>query len=562
LRYFDDVAQEGVKRLHTSKGGLSKIDNLLLKAFPVSSVFSVWRPTSPDAIRKLMMGEGTGKGLDIKGKSSKEGSISGYVPFLQIHLEEDKDRIRSLERDATLSIFFKDLSQRDEVISCLVPVALEMEHAVIEAKKMLQIESIGADDKVKAHFTIDKWDMARVDNAIKECNYISKIDEPQAGIELPENLFWEAFVKRQDISRTGEYASGRPSAPAFMDMNLATMRTGKTKSGISQPVVLQLGHAFCPQSLVIAYKEHGRIVPVVSDFDCFLVGTRNVEYTEPLPEEQIDVLEWMLDNIERILRKSAAGDSSWTSEWLEVLKASTLQGFYPKIPPLGFGDPTSYLIMEHAVGRLRGNGAVRHGAECFNYYFPQDLDEEFLIVSDRLPGKVPWKYVNCKELQDLLIGFADQGFTFPMNPKWLLCDEGWMSIFNKLAESDKSAIKQSLEVWYPPHIRRRILDISAKFPSGYQKTDQCEESADKAEKDLAEFELEHFITMNTKTLFEKIGGDKAIEKAVDEFYRRVVVDPLLEPFFRGIRSVSRIINGASLKWLLRGSLQVSMCRRY
>ena len=189
------------------------------------------------------------------------------------------------------------------------------------------------------------------------------------------------------------------------------------------------------------------------------------------------------------------------------------------------------------MGRLRGNGAVRHGAECFNYYFPQDLDQEFLIVSDRLPGKVPWKYVNCKELQELLVDFVDQGFTFPMNPKWLLCDEGWMSIFNKLAESDKSAIKQSLEVWYPPHIQRRILDISARFPAGYQKVEQCEESAAKAEKDLAEFELEHFITMNTKTLFEKIGGDAALEKAIDEFYKRVVADPLLEPFFKGINMV-------------------------
>ena len=25
-------------------------------------------------------------------------------------------------------------------------------------------------------------------------------------------------------------------------------------------------------------------------------------------------------------------------------------------------------------------GAVRHGAECFNFYFPQELDPEFLVV--------------------------------------------------------------------------------------------------------------------------------------------------------------------------------------
>jgi hypothetical protein len=41
--------------------------------------------------------------------------------------------------------------------------------------------------------------------------------------------------------------------------------------------------------------------------------------------------------------------------------------------------------MEHAVvGRLMGYGVVRHGAECFNYYFPQEIDDEFLVISDRL----------------------------------------------------------------------------------------------------------------------------------------------------------------------------------
>ena len=25
-------------------------------------------------------------------------------------------------------------------------------------------------------------------------------------------------------------------------------------------------------------------------------------------------------------------------------------------------------------------GAVRHGAECFNFYFPQELDREYLVI--------------------------------------------------------------------------------------------------------------------------------------------------------------------------------------
>ena len=33
--------------------------------------FSVWRPVSNDAIRKMWLGEGVGKSLNIKGKSAK-----------------------------------------------------------------------------------------------------------------------------------------------------------------------------------------------------------------------------------------------------------------------------------------------------------------------------------------------------------------------------------------------------------------------------------------------------------------------------------------------------------
>ena len=34
----------------------------------------------------------------------------------------------------------------------------------------------------------------------------------------------------------------------------------------------------------------------------------------------------------------------------------------------GFGDPKSYDLMAKAVERLHFCGAVRHGAECFNFW--------------------------------------------------------------------------------------------------------------------------------------------------------------------------------------------------
>ena len=55
----------------------------------------------------------------------------------------------------------------------------------------------------------------------------------------------------------------------------------------------------------------------------------------------------------------------------QVLKREGEKGFHPELPPFGFGDPLSYRCIERAVKHVSHTGAVRHGAECFNYYFPQ-----------------------------------------------------------------------------------------------------------------------------------------------------------------------------------------------
>ena len=113
----------------------------------------------------------------------------------------------------------------------------------------------------------------------------------------------------------------------------------------------------------------------------------------------------MLTHIETIL--SVRDAQPWTKRWLEILKgevttsgqkataaqvqarkqsrrgtiAATFDGDSgPVMPRFGFGDPVSYAFIEHAVRHLKLTGAVRHGAECFNFYFPQPLDEEYLVV--------------------------------------------------------------------------------------------------------------------------------------------------------------------------------------
>jgi hypothetical protein len=72
-----------------------------------------------------------------------------------------------------------------------------------------------------------------------------------------------------------------------------------------------------------------------------------------------------------------------------------MKGYYPKTPKYGNGDPKSYQIIQVAVSRLQESGCVRHGAECFNWFFPQEIDDKLLVISDTLPGNVKWKRGTC-----------------------------------------------------------------------------------------------------------------------------------------------------------------------
>jgi hypothetical protein len=177
-----------------------------------------------------------------------------------------------------------------------------------------------------------------------------------------------------------------------------------------------------------------------------------------------------------------------------VLKSSASKGFHPDVPPFGFGDHKSYSITEYIVSQLHESGAVRHGAECFNYYFPQELDEEFLLVSNELPGKVPWMYVSAKELREFLLQKVDEGFTFPLNPKWILCDEGWKEIWDSLLRSNRPHVQDSLYIWFPDMIREKIKSIHQCHPHGFI-CDQPSRVEGTEAMDLATLELDAYMTL-------------------------------------------------------------------
>jgi len=234
------------------------------------------------------------------------------------------------------------------------------------------------------------------------------------------------------------------------------------------------------------------VTPVVSDFDCFLLGTRGVKYYEPLGAQELSMLSMCIEEIEGILATPKDGNS-WTQRWLEVKKKQAAHNEEPsdEMPSFGYADPRSYKIMTGVVHRLKSNGAVRHGPECFNYGFPQDMDDHYVVVSDTFPG-LPWRFANSDELIDILCEKIDRGFTFPLNPKWILCDPGWKQVYDKLLASKKAHVQDSLEIWYPDEVRRRIHEISTNFPNGFIDPDKGIRGVGSVQTDLAILELQRY----------------------------------------------------------------------
>ena len=143
-----------------------------------------------------------------------------------------------------------------------------------------------------------------------------------------------------------------------MEMNFKIIRTipGPKK----RAVVYQFSEddAMDPRTLLMAYEEYGKVKPVVSDFDCFLLGSRGVKYKNPIPPDQVKLVQWSVKNISELLDERVASSSraGWMESWFKVLKKAALKGYYPKTPKYGNGDPKSYEIIKVAVSRLQATG--------------------------------------------------------------------------------------------------------------------------------------------------------------------------------------------------------------
>ena len=369
-KFFDEVAREGGEAPMDEDLAASPLACLFQKA----SVFTVWRPTSGEAIKNMMLGIATGKGLDIKGKSAKRGNISSYVPFIQIFEEQHKERVRAMIKDGrTLRVFYQSEEARSEAYEMLSDIRSFMLFAAEDAMHVLSDEYADQAEQELAmkHLMYDDTNLK-----VEKVDSYLNAKPPSFGLCITERLFWESYVMMQDCSRDRgtEWDIGRKSEPAFMDMNFKAVRYAP-EPGEPRAVVYQYSktHPMEPRTLLMAYEEYGKVKPVVSDFDCFLLGSRGVRYKEPIPEEQVELLKWSLKNIGETLDERARTQSKvgWMEGWFKVIRQAALKGYYPKMPKYGNGDPKSYEIFEVAASRLQDTGCVRHGAECFNWFFPQ-----------------------------------------------------------------------------------------------------------------------------------------------------------------------------------------------
>ena len=266
---------------------------------------------------------------------------------------------------------------------------------------------------------------------------------------------------RPDISPMVGWETGRASEPEFMNMNLHAVRGDS-----SPPVVLyQFDQAdpMNPLGLLIAYAEK-QVKPVVSDFDTFTVGSRGMRY-DPTPPKQVELIHWALDHTTKLLEIPAA--KGWMGSWLGVIKEEARRGFHPTLPKYGFGDPTSYGLISDVIDVTNVCGAVRHGAECFNFYFPQELDDEFLVVWDNFADP-PWRQLKEPDLRQFLLERAHEGFCFPINPVWPVRDPGWYDVLEALQQNQDGA--RNLKAWFPPEsgVLERIEQIHATYPEGFQ----------------------------------------------------------------------------------------------
>ena len=215
--------------------------------------------------------------------------------------------MRTLPKNSKIRIFFNSKKDRNFVLTNLNRLAKELGEVVRAAKQILDDKS--KHDEESVEIAMQKMALEMKDPTIDLIDMYASSNK--YGIEIQERLFWEGMVVRQNIYRKSGSSDdiGRTSMPSFQDMNFGALREPNNSIPYTRAVIMHYKSSgdnnedhnpMSPLNLVMAYEENDpknnrcRVIPVVSDFDCFIVGTRGVKYEEEVPKDQIEILEWMV----------------------------------------------------------------------------------------------------------------------------------------------------------------------------------------------------------------------------------------------------------------------------
>lgn len=410
--------------------GVLRIRSLEPDPTTASSWFAVFNCTSRDSIAKMLSGVGTGKKYGVHGRAAEKGCLSGFVPFVQINSNDHKAHIEVPTPDARVIIFYKSQESREKVAVALTSVIEEAELDIDIADKSVHT----IDDYLPKHF----------------------------GLDLPKALFYEVYIKRQDLVPAAGWETGLVSDPFMMNMNLRSV------GDASEPEIVLLQHdeakPMNANSLLLAQRGDS-VTAMTQAFDVVTIGSKGVTY-EPLPEDQVEKALWALDRSAEILK--TPDHNPWTNRWQQILKSADKGDLHQQMCESRImGDATSSGILADLVDAAAETKAVSGRADCWNFWCPYELSSEFLVVWEGFKDK-PWEYMAQPTLQQFLIERAGEDFVFPVNPVWPAVDTSWAKVFGTVKEMD--GMKKALQCWFPPTsgILERISVLTEEHPEGFK----------------------------------------------------------------------------------------------
>ena len=85
--------------------------------------------------------------------------------------------------------------------------------------------------------------------------------------------------------------------------------------------------------------------------------------------------------------------------------------------------------------------------------------------------RVPWRYLDMPALHKFLVQRIAEGFSFPLNLKWVLCDPGWWAVYAALVASPSPSVRTCVAAWCPDDsgLREHLEAIHCRHPNGYPR---------------------------------------------------------------------------------------------